>query len=887
MSRGNKRIAIIITSILIVIFMLGILVYIFAGKKTAGQITILEDEQGLYDATVEIQKAKDKLKEDKSSATVIQGVETAEKVVALTFDGMVDQDTTKQLLGLLSQYEAKTIFFLPGIKSAEDPETIKAIEQSGQIIGNYTLRGKKDITKLSKEKLVEDFSQTNVILKNITGRKPSLLKANSPKYTKKILQSSYASGLESVIHSSYFLSYQSLSSQEMALSYVKGLEKGSIISVKTDDVLDQSEYTKPVKNKEEKPAIDPKPTIDSRPEESVDPNKRLIEMVGFLLAALKEEEYKIVLASELGSYEGMILPAGDTPLEGVESGLLTPDKGKNKVVSVFSPVIRKPSVPKPKEDEKEPPVQELKVDKEPANYQEKRIQNNGDQAKVRAYFHTTEPTVAYTFRGIADQVVLKDILDILDKLDATASFFVTGKEIVEYPENVGLIIERGHQIANGGYGMITTSPRLLDFDSLAYEIDMGERYLKAFLKDDYSKSSHQVYMPLYGDTSGDVLEVASALGYTEVVTYNRSAIQGSYQDLQASEIMDQYFSNVIALYRGDIVHFRLDYLTRKGVVQELVEEIAVNYIKPATYNISDLASLGASPLLYTPKTKEEVAKTSVIRKTYGYLEEYLGALLTQKYIGNPDINSEKELMGFSPEEIAKIDTVGKIKANDEKVIFLTFDDWGSDISISHLLNVLKKHDAKATFFIRVGSDNLSYDADFINPNLLRAIALDGHDVGNHTFKHVKINIEGEAEKEFLQKDVLKAHEELSRYIGDTSALKQYFRPPTLAVSKAGLYTILDMGYEYIINGDFSSHDYEASSANQLINRLKNGLNIADSSQMVDVGTPLEDRRIIENGSIVVMHMSDESRYTPEALDTIIPYYQNLGYRFAKLSDYLN
>ena len=35
-----------------------------------------------------------------------------------------------------------------------------------------------------------------------------------------------------------------------------------------------------------------------------------------------------------------------------------------------------------------------------------------------------------------------------------------------------------------------------------------------------------------------------------------------------------------------------------------------------------------------------------------------------------------------------------------------------------------------------------------------------------------------------------------------------------------------------------------------------------------------------------MHMSDESKYTPDALDIIIPYYVNQGYRFDKLSNYL-
>jgi peptidoglycan/xylan/chitin deacetylase (PgdA/CDA1 family) len=135
---------------------------------------------------------------------------------------------------------------------------------------------------------------------------------------------------------------------------------------------------------------------------------------------------------------------------------------------------------------------------------------------------------------------------------------------------------------------------------------------------------------------------------------------------------------------------------------------------------------------------------------------------------------------------------------------------------------------------------------------------------------MKINILTEEEASLLREDIVAAHQEMARYIGDTGALKLFFRPPTLAVSKLGLETIFDCGYQYIINGDFSTHDYEAESAEELIDNLKNGMG---------------NRRIMD-GSIVVMHMSDTSKYTAEALDVVIPYYQAQGYRFAKLSDYL-
>lgn len=65
------------------------------------------------------------------------------------------------------------------------------------------------------------------------------------------------------------------------------------------------------------------------------------------------------------------------------------------------------------------------------------------------------------------------------------------------------------------------------------------------------------------------------------------------------------------------------------------------------------------------------------------------------------------------------------------MFFLTFDDWGTDQSINKLLYVLKKHRVKATFFVL--TQNVQN-----NPNLLRIIAEDGHEVASHSDSHTPL-----------------------------------------------------------------------------------------------------------------------------------------------------
>ena len=70
--------------------------------------------------------------------------------------------------------------------------------------------------------------------------------------------------------------------------------------------------------------------------------------------------------------------------------------------------------------------------------------------------------------------------------------------------------------------------------------------------------------------------------------------------------------------------------------------------------------------------------------------------------------------------------------NEEMKIALTFDDGPHPKQTQEILNILKKYDVKATFFV-VGQNTQYY------PDVLRRVISDGHEIGNHTFTHPNIN----------------------------------------------------------------------------------------------------------------------------------------------------
>lgn len=70
------------------------------------------------------------------------------------------------------------------------------------------------------------------------------------------------------------------------------------------------------------------------------------------------------------------------------------------------------------------------------------------------------------------------------------------------------------------------------------------------------------------------------------------------------------------------------------------------------------------------------------------------------------------------------------KARVGSRIFVTFDDGPIPIVTPYVLNILKQHNAKATFFC-IG-DNVRK-----HPEIFEQVKNEGHSIGNHTFNHLR------------------------------------------------------------------------------------------------------------------------------------------------------
>jgi cellulose synthase/poly-beta-1,6-N-acetylglucosamine synthase-like glycosyltransferase/peptidoglycan/xylan/chitin deacetylase (PgdA/CDA1 family) len=196
----------------------------------------------------------------------------------------------------------------------------------------------------------------------------------------------------------------------------------------------------------------------------------------------------------------------------------------------------------------------------------------------------------------------------------------------------------------------------------------------------------------------------------------------------------------------------------------------------------------------------------------------------------------------------------------DRRLVLTFDDGPDPTWTPKVLDVLKKYDAHAVFFVTGTMASR-------HPDLVRRMVEEGHEIGLHTFNHPDLSHQT---KRRIDWELSQSQLALSGAAGIRTSL---FRPPYS--SHAGAMDnnswpvtqyIGARGYITVLT-DTDSEDWRRPGAAEIVRRV----------------TPKDDE-----GAIVLMHDSGGDRsQTVEALDTFLPDMQAKGYAFANLTEALD
>ncbi|MGA3598974.1 polysaccharide deacetylase family protein [Lysinibacillus agricola] len=187
-----------------------------------------------------------------------------------------------------------------------------------------------------------------------------------------------------------------------------------------------------------------------------------------------------------------------------------------------------------------------------------------------------------------------------------------------------------------------------------------------------------------------------------------------------------------------------------------------------------------------------------------------------------------------------------VAKGQKKRVALTFDD-GPDAKVTpQVLAILKKYDAKATFFM-VGT-NVSK-----NPAIVEQVYVAGHEIGNHTWNHPKLT---SLSTSAVKQEVDKTSNAIYNAIGQYPTV---FRPPYGATNDKVRSVITTPSILWSID----TLDWKHRNADKVLSYVKASA---------------------KDGSIILMH--DIHQSTANGLENVILYLQKQGYEFVTVSEIL-
>ena len=188
----------------------------------------------------------------------------------------------------------------------------------------------------------------------------------------------------------------------------------------------------------------------------------------------------------------------------------------------------------------------------------------------------------------------------------------------------------------------------------------------------------------------------------------------------------------------------------------------------------------------------------------------------------------------------------------EKVLYLTFDAGYENGCTAKILDILKKHQVPAAFFL-VGN-YLEQNGD-----LVRRMTQEGHIVGNHTMHHPDMSKISDFSA--FQKEL----EDLEKLYFDITGeeMAKYYRPPQGTYSQDNLKMAQSLGYKTVfwslayVDWNNDSQPTAEYAFSKLLPRT-------------------------HSGAVVLLHSTSQTN--AEILDELLTRWKEMGYRFGTLEE---
>ncbi|KAH7400961.1 hypothetical protein DE146DRAFT_781783 [Phaeosphaeria sp. MPI-PUGE-AT-0046c] len=169
-------------------------------------------------------------------------------------------------------------------------------------------------------------------------------------------------------------------------------------------------------------------------------------------------------------------------------------------------------------------------------------------------------------------------------------------------------------------------------------------------------------------------------------------------------------------------------------------------------------------------------------------------------------------------------------------VALTYDDGPAKTLTSHILDLMKQYNAKATFFItgnNINKGQIDITPEFVD--VIKRMDSEGHQLASHTWTHLDLSVISQEDR---KAQMIKNEMALRNIVGK---IPTYMRPPFSSCTGQCETDMADLGY-HVIYFDVDTDDYNQDSPNQiqrskdwfLGNITKEGATAAGGAKWLDI-----------------------------------------------------
>lgn len=383
-------------------------------------------------------------------------VQTTTPSIALTFNGLANDQTMTALLDALERAKITATFFVPGMQAAENPELIETILDYGHSVQNNTLNLVAP-DALSYEEAYREIFLADQVLRERFALEPKYVRSKSGDSTEPF-ELAAAQLKQRVVTSTINPKDRMMQSAEEMLAYIdRFVSRGAIIELNT--------YLNP----------------------------EIIPLIDLLAERMGERGYAF------------------TSLEKLEA---TSYVTENSVAT---------------------------------NGLELQSSDADVQPKVIRQFKTDEREVSLTFDDWAGEEQTLQLLDLLDRYDVKATFFLITKGVERNPQLARLILERGHEVASHSYNHQVVTE--MTADALQQDVVRSDKILTTALQ----QKPLNYFRPAQGIMNDEAARNITATGVDYIMLYDIASWDWN-MEIEPEEVYDRIMT---AVEPGSIITMHL------------------------------------------------------------------------------------------------------------------------------------------------------------------------------------------------------------------------------------------------------------------------------------------------------------------------------------------